>query len=204
MKVHAPPVHSPAVEQILTTEHDLSKSPSSRHAAIDVTAVYAEHGDFLWRSLQHLGVREADLEDVLQEVLVVVHRRGHTYDFECRLTTWLFGICLRVASRHRRRAYFRWERPTDELPDSIDKDTPEQRLIELRAKARLERMLAALSPEHRAAFVMFEIEGHSCQEIAELFGVPIGTIHSRLSNARTRVHRALQREQAMPPKGRLP
>ena len=42
-------------------------------------------------------------EDVLQEVYVVVHRRLASYDRQCKLTTWLFAICLRVANRHRRR-----------------------------------------------------------------------------------------------------
>lgn len=203
MKVARAPLHSPTVEQVLVRDPEMVESASGRRAIIEVTAIYEEHAEFLWRSLQHLGVREADLEDAVQEVLVVVHRRRNSYNFDCRLTTWLFGICLRIASRHRRRAYFRREHPSDVLPEQIDQNTPEDRLIERRAKLKLEALLQALSPEHRAAFVMFELEGQSCQEIADLFGVPIGTIYSRLNNARKLVDRAVLRERAKSQKGGL-
>ena len=79
--------------------------------ALDLLAVHAAQADFLWRSLQRLGVRSADLEDVFQEVFIVVHKRLHTFDGSSALTTWLFGVCLRVAAAHRRRAWFRREVP---------------------------------------------------------------------------------------------
>src|SRR6185503_10712118 len=98
-----------------------------RASALDVAGVYAEHCDFVWRSLQHLGVRGADLEDMMQEVFVVVHRKLGGFDGLSRVTTWLFGICLRVVARHRRRAYFRFERPEVEPPERADTNTPEDR-----------------------------------------------------------------------------
>jgi RNA polymerase sigma-70 factor, ECF subfamily len=196
-------LHSPVVEQLLATEHALEQPASSLPQTIEVLAVYREHADFLWRSLQHMGIGDADLEDAVQEVLVVVHRRRRSYNFECRLTTWLFGICLRVASRHRRRAHFRWERPTDCIPEPIEEHTPEDHLAEQRAQAQLERLLSSLSPEHRAAFLLFEVEGQSCQEIADLCAVPVGTIYSRLHAARTKVNKALERERRSIAKGNL-
>jgi RNA polymerase sigma-70 factor, ECF subfamily len=167
---------------------------------LDVVEVYRENGNFLWRTLQHLGIRDADLEDVMQEVLVVVHRRRESYRFSCRLTTWLFGICLRVASRHRRRAYLRWERDESELPELTNDTTPEAELAERQAEAQFKRHLAKLNLEQRATFVMFEIEGHSCQEIAALFAVPLGTIHSRLHAARQVMQAAFASEK-FPVKG---
>ena len=79
--------------------------PAEVRPAIAVTRVYEGHARFVWASLQRLGVRDADLEDVLQEVFVVVHQRLHTFDGTSKMTTCLFGICLRVASASRRRSF---------------------------------------------------------------------------------------------------
>ena len=61
------------------------------------------------------------------------------------------------------------------------------------ARVRLAQLLAKLSPERRATFVLFEVEGASCEEIAELTGVPVGTVYSRLHLARKDVAKAADR-----------
>jgi RNA polymerase sigma-70 factor, ECF subfamily len=155
--------------------------------------VYELHADFVWRTLQHLGVRSADLEDLGQEVFVIVHRRLSTFDGRSKLTTWLFGICLHLVQRHRRRAYFRLELSHAEPPERVDPHTPEERYAGEEARVRLERLLAKLSPERRATFLLFEVEGVSCEEIAELTGVPVGTVYSRLHLARKQVTAAAAR-----------
>jgi RNA polymerase sigma-70 factor, ECF subfamily len=149
--------------------------------------VYEQHADFVWRSLQHLGVRSADLEDLGQEVFVIVHRKLGTFDGRSKLTTWLFGICLNLVRRHRRRAYLRLEFLQAEPPERVDPSTPEARYQEEEARLRLSQLLAKLSPERRATFVLFEVEGVSCEEIAELTSVPLGTVYSRLHLARKQV-----------------
>jgi len=155
--------------------------------------VYEQHADFVWRTLQHLGVRDADLEDLGQEVFVTVHRRLSTFDGRSKLTTWLFGICLNLVLRHRRRAYFRFELSHAEPPECVDPHTPEGRYAGEEARARLEQLLDKLSPERRATFLLFEVEGASCEEIAELTGVPVGTVYSRLHLARKQVAGAAAR-----------
>lgn len=167
--------------------------PMERAATLDVAGVYATQCDFVWRSLQHLGVRGADLEDLMQEVFVVVHRKLGAFDGSGRITTWLFGICLRVVASHRRRAYFRFERQVDEVPEVANADTPEERATTRERTALLERALGRLSLEQRAVFVMFEIEGFGSEEIAQTLGVPVGTVHSRLFKARRVVARSLER-----------
>src|SRR5690349_13932411 len=68
-----------------------------------VKSVYEEHARFVWLTLQRLGVDAADLADLAHDVFVVVHRRIHTFDSSSRMTTWLFGICMRLAANYRRR-----------------------------------------------------------------------------------------------------
>src|SRR5512138_2517440 len=64
--------------------------------------VYRAHFAFVWRSLRRLGVREEDAADAAQEVFIVVHRKLPEFAGHSKLTTWLYGICFRVASERRR------------------------------------------------------------------------------------------------------
>ncbi len=171
---------------------------------LDVLAVHEAHADFVWCSLQRLGVRSADLDDLCQEVFIVVHKRLHTFDGSSQLTTWLFGICLRVAAAYRRRAWFRRETPTAEVPD-LDGTPPSGRPDELyaarQARATLARVLDTMDLEKRAVFVMFEIDELSTDAIAGILGVPVGTVWSRLSAARKQFQAKLSRLQRAGEKG---
>jgi RNA polymerase sigma-70 factor (ECF subfamily) len=187
MKERRGPGDERPVELAVSGPLALGAVAEQRPIALDAEQVYELHADFVWRTLQHLGVRSADLEDLGQEVFVVVHRKLSSFDGRSKLTTWLFGICLNLVQRHRRRAYLRLEFLHAEPPERIDPHTPEQDYASEEARRRLEQLLAKLSPERRATFVLFEVEGVSCEEIAELTGVPVGTVYSRLHLARKQV-----------------
>lgn len=164
---------------------------------LDVVSVHHEHADFVWRSLQRLGVRDADIEDLLQEVFVVVHQRLHTFDGSSRMTTWLFGICLRVASAYRRRAHRRREQSVFEVPDeAVDGETPEDAAATAQARARLHAALDLMDLDKRAIFVMFELDEMSCETIADMLSIPLGTVYSRLHAARKAFEQALSRLEA--------
>jgi RNA polymerase sigma-70 factor (ECF subfamily) len=156
-------------------------------AQLEVVEVYDDTAEFVYKSLLRLGVAKADVEDVMQEVYVVVHRRLKAFKHDSKLSTWVFGICLKVAAQHRRRAYHRRERQMEVVPEGIEARTPEQLAHWRERQRRLELILEGLSPEHRAVFVMFEIEGISCQEIAEQTGIAVGTVYSRLHTARKQI-----------------
>lgn len=160
--------------------------------------VYATHAPFVWASLQRLGVRTPDLDDVLQEVFVVVHRRLTSFDGTAKMTTWLFGICMRVASAYRRRGYRRRETCTEDPIDHAASaaGTPEEDLQTAQARRRLEALLDELDLDKRAVFVMFEIDEMSCDEIADVQGIPVCTVYSRLSAARKEFQKAIARMHA--------
>ena len=172
--------------------------------ALDVVAVHTAQGDFVWHSLQRLGVRPSNLEDMFQEVFMVVHKRLHTFDGSSKLTTWLFGICIRVASAHRRRASFRREELTDRVPDTEEippSERPDGVLAAREAHAELGRVLDKMDLEKRAILVMFEIEDLSFDEIAAILGVPLGTVSSRLHAARKQFGAIVARLQAKARRG---
>ena len=183
-----------------TTHVDLSLEsdsadvlPGSAPCGRDVGAVHASHADFVWATLQRLGVRPADLEDLFQEVFVVVHRRLHTFDGRATVASWLFGICLKVAAAHRRKAHVRREQLVDSLPDEPSPLGGPEEEASLRDRRRqLREALDRLDLERRAVFVMFELEEMSCDEIASIVGVPVGTVHSRLFSARKLFQKALR------------
>ena len=181
--------------RLVPRDHRVS-DPNLDEPSLDVAAIYAEHAQFLWKSLYRMGIPEADLADQLQEVLLVVHRRLDSYDRSCRLTTWLFGICLRVAATARRTRRRRREEPMDPTAPGhmlVESTNPEQNVLARDARRRLDVALDSLEPEKRAVLVMFELEGLGCSEIGELLGVPKGTVFSRLSSARQAFLAALQR-----------
>jgi RNA polymerase sigma-70 factor (ECF subfamily) len=164
--------------------------------AVDVRAIYSAHGRFVWLSLQRLGIHPSDLDDVAQDVFMIVHRRLDTFDRRARVTTWLFGICMRVAANYRRRR--RWTREV--LTGGADDDRPanlvaaDDILVRREEQELAERALDRLDVAKRATFVMFEIESLSCLEIAELMNVPVGTVYSRLHGARRQLERTLTRD----------
>jgi len=152
-----------------------------------------------------MGVRDADIADVMQDVLIVVHKRLPTFEPGHPLSPWLFGICLRVVLAYRRRAWFWRERPVADIPEQAAEGAdPEQAASVAEDERRLRALLAGMDPQKRAVFVMFEIEQMTCGEIAAATGVPLGTVWSRLHLARKQFEEACARERARIWKGKRP
>ena len=150
-------------------------------------AVFREHAPYVWRVMRRLGVREADAEDLCQEVFVVVHRRLAEFEGRSSLRTWIYGIAIRVASDHRRRAHVRREQPTEEVPEERRSAPQIAELEREQARAMLDAALRELDEDKRAVFVLYEIEGLEMKDVAEAVGCPLQTAYSRLHAARKRV-----------------
>jgi RNA polymerase sigma-70 factor (ECF subfamily) len=149
--------------------------------------VFDEHAAYVWRALRHLGVPDSELDDYCQEVFLVVHRQLAAFEGRSKLRTWLYGICLRVASDRRRRARVRYERaeadPARDLAESSAL-APDERV---QARNTLLALLDKLDDDKRTVLVLFEIEGLSMSEVAEVVGCPLQTAYSRLHAARARL-----------------
>src|SRR5262245_5134698 len=117
---------------------------------------YRAHFAFVWRSLRRLGIAEDDAADAAQDVFIIVHRKLPEFAGRSKLTTWLYGICFRVASEHQRRAYVRREQATDEFPEAMDETaSPEERYQGREAREKLDEVLSYLDTEKRAVFVLY-------------------------------------------------
>jgi RNA polymerase sigma-70 factor (ECF subfamily) len=155
--------------------------------------VFDEHAAFVWRTLRHLGVPESDIEDSCQDVFVAIHRKLDGFEGRSSLKTWIYGICLRVASDRRRRAHVRRELPVADLPSRAVEPTQVDDYERGRARALLSALLDQLDEDKRAVFVLYEIEGLPMKEIAKAVGCPLQTAYSRLHAARRLVLAAAQR-----------
>ncbi len=174
-------------------------APPSPAARPRFEEVFRTHAPYVWRCLRRLGVAQGDADDVVQEVFLVVHRKLGEYDGRASMKAWIYGICIRKASDHRRLAHKQRERVTDEVPEGEGAQAdPEASVEGRRALARLDRALAELDEDKRAAFVLYEIEGLGVAEVATATGVPLQTAYSRLTAARKHVELALRehREEA--------
>lgn len=159
--------------------------------------VYREHFRFVWRALRRLGIPESDAQDATQEVFMVVHRKLSDFEGRSQMTTWLFGICLRVVRNRKRKSSNRYEIQDEtvaERPD--DTANPDAETERRRGLARLEAILESIDLDQRVVFILFELEGMSGEEIAELLQIPPATVHSRLRLARESFRLALARDQA--------
>jgi RNA polymerase sigma-70 factor, ECF subfamily len=159
-------------------------------------AIYDAHFDFVWCSLRRLGAREPDVLDLAQKVFLTAHFKLPDFEGRSLVRTWLFGICRRVASDYRRSAVFRREVATDAADMDLFLALPDDsaNAAESRQKAVLvEALLEKLPEPQRLVFVLFELEGMSGQDIAELLSVPVGTVRSRLRLARQTFSREVKR-----------
>jgi RNA polymerase sigma-70 factor, ECF subfamily len=168
-----------------------AQSAVSLPALPTFAAIYARHGPFVWRSLRRLGVREADLEDLCQEVFLVVHRKLSEFDGRSTLGTWIFGICLKMASDHRRRAHVRRETTAEEPPEEAVPPGQPEAVERRQARAVLDRILERLDDQKRAAFILYELEQWPMAEVATAMGCPLQTAYSRLHAARRQVQEAV-------------
>jgi RNA polymerase sigma-70 factor (ECF subfamily) len=162
-------------------------------SAGDFQTVYAQHVRFVWRVLRGMGVPDAGVEDAVQDVFIVVHRRLHEFDGRHALRTWLFAIAYRVAADHRRRqrrARVHVQQPLHEqLPDGAP--TPADAAERRETLRLLDSLLDGMSDDKRAVLVLSEIEGMTAPEIAEITATGVNTVYTRLRRARIELTQAL-------------
>jgi RNA polymerase sigma-70 factor (ECF subfamily) len=162
-------------------------------APLDFDRLFEAELDYVWHSLRRLGVREADLDDEVNEVFLRVHRQLSNYDPARPLRPWLFAFAARVAAEHRRRAHVRREVPG--LPLDVEDDAPNTEALAAEAEMRMLvlRALEALDQPKREVLVAIDIDGHSGPELADALGVSVNTVYSRLRLAREEFTTSMRR-----------
>ncbi len=157
--------------------------------------VYRGQFDFVLRTLRALGVPESGLDDAVQDVFIVVHRRLPEFEGRSSIKTWAYEIARRVALRYRTRAARDAARNV-ELPAALPaRDDLERAVDHARASEVLQCFLAELDEDRRRAFVLAELWEMSGREIAESLGLNMNTVYSRIRSARAELDRVAHRMQ---------
>ncbi|MFT3928502.1 MAG: sigma-70 family RNA polymerase sigma factor [Myxococcales bacterium] len=174
---------------------DLRSHAPERASTPDFRALYEAHAPFAWRCLRRFGVRDSDLSDVVQKVFLTAFLRLPEFEQRSSFKSWLFGICQRQASDYRRSAPIRREVAVDGTDfDRAPAPGDPSANTETRQEAMLaENILRKIPEAQREVFVLFEIEEFSGEEIAELLGISVGTVRSRLRLARESFRREVAR-----------
>jgi RNA polymerase sigma-70 factor, ECF subfamily len=153
--------------------------------------IVGRHRDAVYRFCRwQLGGSRQEAEDATQDALVEAFRSLRRFAGRSRLRTWIFGLARNVCLRRRRAAARSLPASRDAgdeealraIPDAAD--DLEALLARHETTERVRREIEGLTPEHRVVVLLREIEGLSYEEIASAVGVPVGTVRSRLHNAR--------------------
>ena len=159
-------------------------------------ALYRRYHPRLVRFLSGMTRRPALVEEILDDTMLVVWRRAHTWLPTAKVSTWIFGIAYRQALKALRQVDDVVEfHDTDEQPDASDgnhsSSGPEGLLQQQQVRIQLDRALATLSPEQRAVIQMTYYLGYNCRDIAQVMDCPVDTVKTRMFYARRRLRTLL-------------
>jgi RNA polymerase sigma-70 factor, ECF subfamily len=190
----------------LPTDKDLI----ARCQKADVTAfnaIVSRHKGKIYNYVYRMTGSVEDAEDLTQEVFVRMYTGLSSFRAEASLSTWLFRIAGNlVIDKHRRRKHEKGmvssldtsysygesegESETREVPDYSQ--MPEKLLGQKELGAQIENALLKLPEKLRSAVILYDIENLSYEEIAQMEKVPLGTVKSRIFNARVALRQHLK------------
>jgi RNA polymerase sigma-70 factor (ECF subfamily) len=179
------PAHPLAVK-IQLVEHPSLVERCQRGDAAAFRELFREHRQDVARLAQRMLGRRTDLEDIVQEVFLQVHRSIRDFRHGARFSTWLYRVTVNVVLMHRRAAK---SRPVfNEAPEhlaAVDHRAGADEQVERERRVQaFHRLLDRLSDKKRLVFVLHELEGLAPGEIAKIVGSPVLTVRTRLFYAR--------------------
>ena len=150
------------------------------------------HQKLVFRLIYRIVGKDADIEDIAQEVFLRAYKGLDKFRGDAAFSTWLTRItvnyCLKVLNQRKTKPLL--ERLTSFIAWS--KESTQQSVVELQEqRAVVKQALERLSPKHKAAIVLLYFEEYSCEEIAEILGCSVGTVKSRLYHARIKLKKLL-------------
>lgn len=172
--------------------------PSRAAPSCNFSALVRSEIDFVWRQLRRLGLSPADADDATQQVFLVASRRRDELEAG-KERSFLYGTAVRVAANVRRALERRREvahEPRSEPPRDgpfLEEPLPEEVLDRRRARELLDELLRQMPEELARVLVLTEVEQLTMAAIAELEGIPPGTVASRLRRARAAFRALLER-----------
>jgi RNA polymerase sigma-70 factor, ECF subfamily len=210
--MHSPEPHSTDGLSVPVTTGSASGPPEEpRASAPDLAAAQArftalvdEHLDGLYRSALRLTRNRTTAEDLVQETMFKAWRSFHTFQEGSSIRAWLHRILMN--------AFFDAHRKETREPDVVEQENvgefylyekvresagmaeagnPENQVLDGIMDAEVRESLEALPVQFRSAVLLADVQGFSYKEIADILGIPVGTVMSRLSRGRHLLQRRL-------------
>jgi len=158
--------------------------------------------DRLYHSVYRMVDHAEDALDVVQEAFLNAYQNLDSFKGDALFFTWLYRIAVNTAISMKRKqrvvlsidALRNGTAPIDP-PDPSERNRPGKALEQAEQERRIHQALSRLSPEHRAVLVMKDMEGQKYENMAEILGVPVGTIRSRLHRARLELRELLEKDE---------
>ncbi len=137
-----------------------------------------------------------EADDLVQDCLERALRKRHLWRRRGNIRSWLFRILYRTHIDHKRRRKPITVPASSEVIDHVDAQAPDQ---EPRLECRnIAEALDRLPDDQRAVILLVALEGMSYDEVADVMGIPIGTVRSRLSRGRESLRQLRASETARP------
>lgn len=186
----------PAVAQDLAIDIELVE----RHRCGDAQAfdeVYARFGEMVFNLALRLSGNYEEAADLTQEVFLRIYRHLASFGGRSTLKTWIF----RIALNHCRDRLSRWRPLTQPIGENTDEGElafpdpargPEDLAVAAAEQRRVADGLSRLPEAFREAVILRDLEGLSYEEIAEVLGVRIGTVRSRIARGREQLRALLE------------
>jgi RNA polymerase sigma-70 factor, ECF subfamily len=190
------------VDRRITSWNPVPRSPDDSDDKAfgrdDAASPFEAHADDVATWASRLGGPLLDVEDAVQEVFIIVHRRIGRFRPGSSLKSWLYGITANVVRQQRRKARRRrWFGRGIDLAEAaatrVMQPTPIEELERHRRTRAVYGVLDAMREGNRAILILFELEGLSGEEIAELMSVQVATVWVRLHRAREEFSRLARR-----------
>lgn len=189
---------------------DVVRAATGR-APLMLDDIYRDHAAVVARWVSRLTGPDIDAEDIVQEIFLVVHKRLHTFRGDAQITTWLYGITLRVVTDRRRarrwRRWFGFAAASDTghrhavQSARAGEATPLEAIEQAEAQRAIYQILDGLSEDHRTVLILFELQGLSGQQIADITGIAVSNVWLRLHRARKQFSQRFLQWEAASEKG---
>lgn len=161
--------------------------------------LFQKHREDVARLVFRMTGASSDLEDLIQEVFLQVHKSIGDFRGDARFSTWLYRLTVNVVLMHRRSAKSRPQLVAEVLA-AAPKDAgllPDEQVARRRRMTAFTRLVDRLSDKKRTVFILHELEGLSPSEIGKIVGAPVLTVRTRLFYARRELASLLREEPAL-------
>jgi RNA polymerase sigma-70 factor (ECF subfamily) len=190
------------------SEHDARAETPAQIEVPPFESIYAQYVNFVRLSARYFGITPPAMDDVVQEIFMVVHRKLATLRQPESLRSWIYGIVRRTVTDYHRAQR---TRHASDLVLSLyvetqqeTQPTPLELTEQSEAAELLKTLLDEIDPRKREVLILVEAEGMTVPEISNGLEIPVDTVYTRLRAARIAFEAALRRRIAREKSRRRP